>query len=39
VLHVPGADHFDLLNHDAVHAALRGWLTEPSTRSHQETSA
>ena len=28
VLHVPAADHFDLLNHDDVHAALRGWLTE-----------
>jgi hypothetical protein len=26
VLHVPGADHFDLLNHDHVHEALRGWL-------------
>jgi hypothetical protein len=26
-LHVPGADHFDLLNHDEVHAALRRWLT------------
>lgn len=25
-LHVPGADHFDLLNHDQVYAALRGWL-------------
>lgn len=23
---VPGADHFDLLNHDDVYAALRGWL-------------
>ena len=28
VLHVPGADHFDLLNHDDVYAALRGWLAE-----------
>jgi pimeloyl-ACP methyl ester carboxylesterase len=28
VLHVPGADHFDLLNHDLVHAALRGWLAQ-----------
>jgi len=27
VLHVPGADHFDLLNHDDVYAALRGWLS------------
>lgn len=26
VLHVGGADHFDLLNHDDVYAALRGWL-------------
>lgn len=26
VLHVPGADHFDLLNHDDVYAALRTWL-------------
>ena len=25
-LHVPGADHFDLLNHDSVYDALRGWL-------------
>ncbi|MCX6395533.1 MAG: alpha/beta hydrolase [Propionibacteriales bacterium] len=27
ILHVGGADHFDLLNHDDVYAALRGWLT------------
>lgn len=26
VLHVPEADHFDLLNHDDVYAALRRWL-------------
>lgn len=26
VLHVPRADHFDLLNHPAVHAALEEWL-------------
>jgi pimeloyl-ACP methyl ester carboxylesterase len=26
VLHVPGADHFDLLNHDNVYAALANWL-------------
>jgi hypothetical protein len=26
VLHVPGADHFDLLNHDDVYAAMRSWL-------------
>ncbi len=25
-LHVPGADHFDLLNHPDVYAALRRWL-------------
>jgi pimeloyl-ACP methyl ester carboxylesterase len=29
VLHVPGADHFDLLNHEDVYAAIRGWLTAP----------
>lgn len=27
-LHVPQADHFDLLNHDDVYDALRGWLAE-----------
>lgn len=32
VLHVPGADHFDLLNHDDVYAALRGWLAHRSAR-------
>lgn len=46
-LHVPGADHFDLLNHDAVYAALRGWLRHrgsqpalgtPETTVTQETS-
>ena len=26
VLHVPGAGHFDLLNHDDVYAAIRTWL-------------
>ena len=34
-LHVPRADHFDLLNHDAVYAALREWLqdrSDPPTR-------
>lgn len=36
VLHVPGADHFDLLNHDDVYAALRGWLANPS---HQRSGA
>ena len=28
VLHVPRAHHFDLLNHDAVHEALRTWLRQ-----------
>lgn len=28
VLHVPGADHFDLLNHDAIHDALGSWLAD-----------
>jgi pimeloyl-ACP methyl ester carboxylesterase len=28
-LHVPGASHFDLLNHDDVYAALRRWLHRP----------
>jgi len=27
VLHVPGAGHFDLLNHDDVYAAIAGWLS------------
>ena len=31
VLHVPGADHFDLLNHDDVYDAIRGWLAARST--------
>jgi len=40
VLHVPGADHFDLLNHDDVYAALRGWLANTSLgRGNQENSA
>lgn len=26
VLHVPGAGHFDLLNHRDVYAAMKGWL-------------
>lgn len=40
VLHVPRAHHFDLLNHDVVHAALRTWLCEdPEHRtSTQEAS-
>ena len=28
-LHVPGAHHFDLLNHEDIYTALRGWLAEP----------
>jgi pimeloyl-ACP methyl ester carboxylesterase len=28
VLHVPDSDHFDLLNHDDVYAALRTWLAD-----------
>lgn len=30
VLHVGKADHFDLLNHDDVYEALRGWLANKS---------
>jgi pimeloyl-ACP methyl ester carboxylesterase len=30
VLHVPSADHFDLLNHDDVYTALRTWLADTS---------
>lgn len=30
-LHVPNADHFDLLNHDAVYEAIRGWLSESAS--------
>jgi pimeloyl-ACP methyl ester carboxylesterase len=30
VLHVPAADHFDLLNHDDVYAAMRTWLADAS---------
>ncbi len=37
-LHVPGADHFDLLNHDAVYAALREWLRDRSDPPTQEES-
>lgn len=36
VLHVPGADHFDLLNHEDVYAAIRGWLSEPRPDVEQE---
>jgi pimeloyl-ACP methyl ester carboxylesterase len=30
MLHIPGAGHFDLLNHENVHAALRQWLADRS---------
>ena len=37
-LHVPGADHFDLLNHDSVYAALRRWLARaPGERGGEQT--
>jgi pimeloyl-ACP methyl ester carboxylesterase len=39
VLHVPGADHFDLLNHDDVYAALRGWLANTSLGRDEEKTA
>jgi hypothetical protein len=35
-LHVPSADHFDLLNHDDVYAAIRRWLTDGRTGERQE---
>lgn len=37
-LHVPGADHFDLLNHDHIYAAIRKWLRDHSDRPTQEES-
>ena len=39
-LHVPSADHFDLLNHDDIYAAIRGWLldrTDPPTKEESPT--
>ncbi len=37
-LHVPLADHFDLLNHDDIYAAIRGWLaSDPGDRSDPPT--
>ena len=37
-LHVPLADHFDLLNHDDIYAALREWLaSDPGDRSDPPT--
>jgi hypothetical protein len=38
-LHVPGADHFDLLNHDAIYPALRRWLQDRSDPPTQEEAA
>jgi pimeloyl-ACP methyl ester carboxylesterase len=37
VLHVPGASHFDLLNHDDVYAAIRSWLADTSLRATRRT--
>ncbi len=37
-LHVPLADHFDLLNHDDIYAAIRTWLAgDPDDRSDPPT--
>ncbi len=39
-LHVPSADHFDLLNHDDIYAAIREWLrdrSDPPTREESPT--
>ena len=30
-LHVPNANHFDLLNHDSVYEAIKGWLAQPAS--------
>lgn len=38
-LHVPLADHFDLLNHDAIYDALRTWLNDRSDPPTKEESA
>jgi len=35
-LHVPCADHFDLLNHDDIYAAIREWLLDRSDPPTQE---
>ncbi|MFB7874619.1 esterase/lipase family protein [Nocardia sp. NPDC056064] len=32
-LHVPSANHFSLLNHEAVYRALRGWLSSAPRRA------
>ena len=37
-LHVPRADHFDLLNHDDIHAALVTWLRDRSDAPTKEES-
>jgi pimeloyl-ACP methyl ester carboxylesterase len=38
-LHVPGADHFDLLNHDHIYAAIRRWLHDRADPPTKEESA
>lgn len=38
-LHVPGAGHFDLLNHDDVYAAIQEWLRDRSDPPTKEESA
>ena len=38
-LHVPGADHFDLLNHDDIYAALRTWLQDRDATRRSEKRA
>jgi pimeloyl-ACP methyl ester carboxylesterase len=38
-LHVPSADHFDLLNHDDIYAAIREWLRDRSDKPTKEESA
>ncbi len=37
-LHVPLADHFDLLNHDDIYAAIQTWLRDRADRPTQEES-
>lgn len=34
-LHIPAANHFSLLNHDAVYDALHGWLTSAPRRARR----
>jgi pimeloyl-ACP methyl ester carboxylesterase len=39
-LHVPSCDHFDLLNHDDIYAAIREWLrdrSDPPTKEESPT--